>query len=79
MNHLRAEFMRHVPSPDGPQADFLIIEPTGEEHLVRCLCKSDGTTDLGFMGERERLASLEEKYGPQVICALSRQTTLAHQ
>jgi hypothetical protein len=79
MNHLRAEFMRRVPSPDGPQADILIIEPTGEEHQVRCLCKSDGTTDLGIMGERERLAVLEEKYGHQVICALSRQTTLAHQ
>lgn len=77
MNGLRAELMRHVPSPDGPQADVLLIEPNGEEHQVRCLCKPDGTTDLGMMGGRERLILLEVRYGPQVICALTRQITLA--
>lgn len=77
MNGLRAELMRHVPSPDGPQADVLLIEPSGAEHQVRCLCKSDGSTELGTMGGRERLDLLEEKYGPQVVCALSRQVTLA--
>lgn len=76
MNGLRAELMRHVPSPDGPQADVLLIEGSGEEHQIRCLCKPDGTTDLGVMGSPEQLVALEERYGPQVICALARQITL---
>lgn len=76
MNGLRAVLMRHVPSPEGPQADVLLIEPNGQEHQVRCLCKSDGTTDLGEMGNGERLPFLEDKYGAQVIWALARQITL---
>ena len=79
MGGLRAEFMRRVPSLDGPQADVLLIEPNGDEHQVRCLCRSDGTTDLGTMDRPERLILLEETYGPQVICALTRQITLANQ
>lgn len=77
MNGLRAELMRRVPSPDGPQADVILIEPNGTEHQVRCLCKPDGTTDIGVMGGAERLLDLEERYGAQVVCALSRQITLA--
>ena len=76
MSGLRAVLMRHVPSPDGPQADVLLIEPNGEEHQVRCLCKSDGTTDLGVIGDGGRLTYLEDKYGSQVVWALSRQLTL---
>ncbi len=76
MNGLRAELMRHVPSSDGPQADVLVIEPTGEEHQLRCLCKADGTTDLDVIGGSERLTYMEDKYGSQVIWALTRQITL---
>lgn len=76
MSGLRAELMRHVPSPDGPQADILLIEPGGEEHQIRCLCRMDGTTELGELGNGERLRYLEGKYGAQVIWALTRQITL---
>lgn len=69
--------MRLVPSPDGRQADVLLIEPSGEEHQVRCLCKPDGSTELGVMGGPERLVHLSEEYGPQVVCSLARQITLA--
>ncbi|HZH98913.1 MAG TPA: hypothetical protein VEX38_08070 [Fimbriimonadaceae bacterium] len=77
MNGLRAEFMRHVPSPDGPQSEVLFIEPNGEEHQVPCLCRPDGLTELGIFGGPERLIALENRYGTQVICALARQVTLA--
>lgn len=77
MCQLRALLMRHVPSPDGPQADVLLIEADGREHQIRCLCRRDGTTVLGIVDDAGgRLAHLEARYGPQVIWALTRQMTL---
>ncbi|MCB8933051.1 MAG: hypothetical protein M9921_14500 [Fimbriimonadaceae bacterium] len=75
MNHLRAELMRKVPSNEGPQADVLIIEPDGTEHQVRCLCRG-GETVLGELGDGQRIPLLEEKYGAQVLVALTRHVTL---
>lgn len=75
MNGLRAVLMRHVPSPDGIQADVLLIEPNGDEHRVRCLCKDDGSTDIG--GDGEMISFLTDKYGEQTVWALSRQITLS--
>lgn len=74
MNGLRARLLEHVPSPDGTQADVLLIEPNGDEHRVRCLCKRDGTTDLG--GDGEMVTFLNDKYGEQTVWALARQMTL---
>lgn len=75
MNGLRALFMRHVPSADGTQADVLLIEPNGDEHRVRCLCKPDGSTELGAEGET--VSFLADKYGEQTVWALTRQMTLS--
>lgn len=71
---LRARLLEHVPSPDGTQADILLIEPNGDEHRVRCLCKRDGTTDLG--GDGELVTFLNDKYGEKTVWALARQMTL---
>ncbi len=68
--------MRHVPSNEGRQADLLIIEPDGQEHQIRCLCRADGTTVLGELGDGKRIPHLDRKYGSQVIWALTRQVTL---
>lgn len=65
-------------SPDGPQADVRLIEPNGDEHTIRCLCRFDGTTDLGIGGDGSDLAYLNDKYGDQVIWALTRQVTLGN-
>lgn len=77
MGTLRAELMRRVPSPQGPQSDVLLVESSGEEHQVRCLCKEDGTTEISVLDGPERLIVLEERYGEQVIWALCRQITLS--
>lgn len=65
MMGLRARLIRHVPSPDGRQADVALIEPNGDEHEVRCLIKPNGT-DIG--GDREALHYLNEKYGDEEVC-----------
>ncbi len=74
MSGLRAELMRPDLSPDGKQADVLLIEPNGDEHKVRCLCKHGGSTDMGCIGENVKF--LSEKYGEQTVWALARQMTI---
>ena len=74
MGGLNAELVRRVPSPEGPQADVLLVEPNGEKHLVRCLVKPTGT-DLG--GDGEVLAYLNDRYGPAAVVQSARQVTLS--
>ncbi len=62
---LRGRFLRSVPSDEGRQADIALIEPNGEEHVVRCLIKVTGT-DIG--GNGEVLAYLNSRYGDQTVC-----------
>ena len=74
MEVLRARLLEPVPSPEGIQADLLVIEPNGDESPVRCLCKHDGTTDIG--GDPEAIAFLSAKYGDVSLCGVARQATL---
>lgn len=62
---LKARFVRQVPSPDGRQADVVLIEPNGDEHPVRCLMRPTGT-EIG--GDGESLNYLNEKYGDAEVC-----------
>lgn len=71
---LGARVLRLVDSPDGKQADIMLIEPNGDEHLVRCLCKRDGTMDIG--GDGEVLAYLNQRYSPEVVGQTARSATL---
>ena len=66
----------YMPSNDGPQANILVVEPTGEEHQLRCLCHNNGTTHLGEPIEPGHVQQLEDRYGPQVLIALTRHVTL---
>lgn len=73
MNRSWGSFLRHVPSPDGPQADLLIFEPNGDAYEVRCLCRGDGT-EIG--GNGDELAFLNAKYGPATVCSVARRLTI---
>lgn len=74
MYKLSARLIEHVPSPEGVQANLTLIEPNGDEHRVRCLCKSDRTTHL--YGDGEMIKFLHDKFGAETVCALARQVTL---
>ncbi len=74
VSQLQARLLHYVLSPKGPQADLILAESNGDEHQVRCLCLSDGTTELG--GEGEVLSYLNERYGEAIVSSLSRQITL---
>ena len=68
--------MREVPSPDGPQADLILIEPNGDEHQVRCLCRKGGTTEISEEVTAGAVAYLNDRYGEQTVWALCRVTVL---
>lgn len=76
MGDLTGRLIRHVPSPDGPQADVALIEPNGDEHAVRCLIRRDGTdrTDIG--GDGETLSYLNAKYGNRTVCFVAQGVVL---
>ena len=69
---LSGRFLRHVYSEVGTQAEMLLVEPNGDEHWVRCLVRTSGT-DVG--GDADTLAYLNERYGPEHVCAVARETT----
>lgn len=74
MNGLRAHLIESQNSSEGLQAELMLVEPNGDEHRVRCLCKADGSTEI--CGDGESIDYLHEKYGERTVWALSRQTTL---
>lgn len=75
MGQLVAEIVKHVYSPDGAQADLDIVEPNGDRHRVRCLCRG-AETELGEVGNGENVAYLNRRYGSQEVCSVARIATL---
>ena len=73
MSQLQGRLVGYVYSPEGKQADILLVEPNGDEHAVRCLVKPSGT-DLG--GDGETLGYLNNRYGPAIVCGVAKQTVL---
>lgn len=76
MAGLTATRLQRRNSESGVEADVLLTEPNGVEHTVRCLCKLDGTTDIGDPTGGLALRHLAETYGEQTVWALTRQVTL---
>jgi hypothetical protein len=77
MTGLQALLMRPEPSDDGVQATVLLVEPSGNELQVRCLCRPDGRTELGVFDGPAGLNKLIESYGTETVVSLARQVTLA--
>lgn len=71
---LASRFLRWVPSPAGKQGDVLLVEPNGDEHVVRCLVKGL-ETEIG--GDGESLAYLNSRYGDQAVCLAARGAVMA--
>ncbi|MCC7231084.1 MAG: hypothetical protein IT203_11885 [Fimbriimonadaceae bacterium] len=77
MQGLQARFLRFVYSTEGRQADLMLIEPNGDEHLLRCLCRPSGATDIGEVGDGSIVGYLNHRYGAPTVCSLCRQVTLS--
>ena len=79
MTGLKAEFMRFVPSPDGPQAELFLVEPDGKELQVRCLIRDNGKIDVGVIGDQREFERLLGIYSPDVVFAIAKHVTLSSQ
>jgi hypothetical protein len=51
------------------------VESNGDEHLVRCLVKGDGTD---FGGDGEWLEYLNRRYGAQGVWNVARRAVIGH-
>lgn len=61
---LTGRFNATVASPRGKQAEVWLVEPNGDEHLVRCLVLSNGV-EIG--GDGETIAYLNDRYGSAAV------------
>ena len=78
MTGLKAEFMRFVPSPDGPQAELFLVEPDGKELQVRCLIRHSGQIDVGVIGDKNEFERILGIYSQDVVFAIAKHVTLSY-
>jgi hypothetical protein len=57
---LQSELVKYIASPEGPQADVLLIEPNGDRHPIRFVMKLSG---VELLGDPATIAYLYERYG----------------
>ncbi len=74
MDGLRAELLRHVYSPEGPQAELVLIEPNGTECWVRFLYRPSGPSEI--YGDQLAISRLHDRYGQDVVRLTAQQATL---
>ena len=58
----------------GPSAIVQIAEPNGDVHLVRCLCRPEGVTEVGEPTGANMLDYLTERYGSDMISSIREAT-----
>ena len=71
---LTGRFVRHAFSPEGHQAEIVLVEANGDEHPVRCLCRP---TNTEICGDPAMLDYLNQRYGDDTVEFVSRMTTLS--
>jgi hypothetical protein len=59
-----------APTEIGPQAEALLVEPNGDAHRVRCLCRLDETTEIGEPENNRMMEYLTNRYGCQLVTEL---------
>jgi hypothetical protein len=77
MVEITARRIAECPSAEGIQAYVAFRETNGDEHQVRCLCKSNGSIDIGEVGDGNVFLYLCKRYGRQAVCDMARQVTLS--
>ncbi|MHB8635520.1 MAG: hypothetical protein ACYC96_03495 [Fimbriimonadaceae bacterium] len=72
-NPLSARAINRVETPEGVIAEVVVVEPNGDEYVVKCLCRDEGTT---VDGEGDALSYLNERYGDVVFCTAVRNAAM---
>lgn len=75
MTDLKAVVLSRENTPKGKQAVLLLVEPNGDLHAVKCICRHGGGTEIGEVGNGSVLTYLNQRYGDQTVWALCRAAT----
>ena len=70
---LNARAVHRIETSEGVIAEVVVIEPNGDEYVVKCLCREEGTT---VDGEGDALSYLNERYGDVVFCTAVRNAAM---
>lgn len=76
MAALTARLLERKNTEFGIEGMVVLTESQGAGHLMRCLCKLDGTTEIGDFTLSVSHSHLTAVYGTQTVWALARQVTL---
>ena len=78
-NILTGRFVENVYSPEGKQCMLLLIEPNGDQYLLRCLVKAGGSkTDIADDRYGATLTYLIERYGRDQVMETARAITIGN-
>jgi hypothetical protein len=70
---LSARAVQRIETSEGVIAEVVVIEPNGDEYVVKCLCRDEGTT---VDGEDDALSYLNERYGDVEFCTAVRNAAM---
>jgi len=70
---LSARAVHRIETSEGVIAEVVVIEPNGDEYVVKCVCRDEGTT---VDGEGDALHYLNERYGDKAFCSAVRKAAL---
>ena len=72
---LNARAIHRIETSDGVIAEVVVVEPNGDEYVVKCLCLEEGTT---VDGEGDALSYLNERYGDVAFCTVVRNAAMGN-
>ena len=72
---LSARAVHRVETSEGVIAEVVVVEPNGDEYVVKCLCRVEGTT---VDGEGDALCYLNERYGDVAFCTAVRNAAMGN-
>jgi len=72
---LSARAVNRIETAEGVIAEVVVIEPNGDEYVVNCVCRDEGTT---VDGEGDTLVYLNERYGDVAFCLAVRNAALGN-
>ena len=74
-SRLNARAVNRIETSEGVIAEVVVIEPNGDQYIVNCICRKEGTT---VDGEGDALSYLNERYGDVAFCTTVRNAAMGN-
>jgi len=72
---LSARAVNRIETSEGVIAEVVVVEPNGDEYVVNCICRQEGTT---VDGEGDALSYLNLRYGDVAFCTAVRNAAMGN-